>query len=117
MFQEALRFAESSVGPEHPLSGRLLGLLGELESVLGNHVLAERLLARSLEINERALGTGHQSVARTSLAYAQTLRKLNRKREAKVYEKRAHAIEASLNPEDTNRYTIDAQMLSARGDR
>jgi tetratricopeptide (TPR) repeat protein len=83
LFEEALALAEKDAGPEHPVTGVLLGYLGELQLALGNNAEAEQLLARSLAIEERAFGSGHEAVARTCLAYALALRKFKRKREAK----------------------------------
>jgi hypothetical protein len=51
-------------------------------------------------------------VASTWLTYAQALRKLNRKREAKEYEKRAREIQTSRIAEDPGRHTIDARSLA-----
>jgi len=117
LIEEALCLAEKDAGPQHPLTGVLLQSLGELYVLQRHHAEAAKVLARSLAINERALGPGHETLARANLVYAQVLRKLNRKSEAKEYERRAYAIQASLRPEDAGRYTVEAQTLIAPNER
>jgi tetratricopeptide (TPR) repeat protein len=113
LLERALGLAESGLGPKHPLTGLLLGSLGDVDFRVRRYADAERLVARSLAIIEPSLGTDHPQVANTDLLYAQVLRKLNRKRDAREYEKRVQAIRASRGPEDAGRYTVDIRSLAA----
>jgi len=111
LLEQAVALAERSAGTEHPLTGLTVGNLGALRLYQRRNTEAERLLARALAINERALGAQHPDVAVTCMAYAQALRRLNRKREAKEYEKRAQAIRANHSAEDASQYTVDVRTL------
>ncbi len=116
LVEESLEVSEKRIGGEDLVTGALLASLGALRLRRHQDAEAERLLARSLKIYERTLGGEHPEIVSVSLVYAQALRRLDRRAEAREYERRARAIQMSRGVEDAPQ-VVDAQALARRGDR
>lgn len=61
---EALKFSESKLGPEHPETATCLNNLGGMYLHLGHYTNAEAAFRRGLEIREKVLGPEHPYTAR-----------------------------------------------------
>jgi Tfp pilus assembly protein PilF len=80
------------LSPEHPKVAESLNNLGWVYHQHGNHIRAESLYKRAIEIWERALGPEHSYVAACLENYADLLRRTNRAAEASALEKRVKQI-------------------------
>ncbi|MHC4278012.1 MAG: tetratricopeptide repeat protein [Planctomycetota bacterium] len=87
--QEALKVAEDTFGPDHPVVGFSLVFLGQAYIGQGKYAEAEPLLKRALSIYEKAL---HPQVATTLEKMAYLYKKTGRWDEARRLEERAQAI-------------------------
>jgi len=90
--QEALKVAEDTFGPDHPVVGFSLVFLGQAYIGQGKYAEAEPLLKRALSIYEKALRPDHPQVATTLEKMAYLYKKTGRWDEAKRLEERAQAI-------------------------
>jgi Tfp pilus assembly protein PilF len=87
--------------------------LGRYYMVTGHWAAAELEFERALQLREDTLGQ-HPMVADSLLSLSRALRKLNRKKEARIYETRATEILASQrNPAYDTNNTIDVRSFQA----
>ena len=81
----------------------------------GRYQDAEPLYVRSLHIGERVLGPAHPDVVMTLQNYAQLLRKLHRKAEARKVEASVRELRAKADKENPARLEVDWRDLKERG--
>ena len=97
--QEAVRVAEATFGPEHPITSAALNRLGTIYSEMGKFAKAEELLKRALAIGLKALGPDHPGVAAMQNNLAAIYDGQGRYAEAETYYKQALAgNEKALGP-------------------
>ncbi|MCC6859510.1 MAG: tetratricopeptide repeat protein [Bryobacterales bacterium] len=112
LLEAVVRILDKSSKPPGSRAGVARGNLGQAYYRLGKLGEANAMFASALPILERTIGGDHPEVVRYLLDYAQVLRKLKRKQEAKVLEKRAQAILARQSRENAaQRLTIDVRIL------
>lgn len=94
LLNKAVAMDEKVLGPSHPEVASLLSRMGLLSFYGGKYGEAEKFFRRALTIEQKALGPNHPQIAVDADSLAQTLRKLERYKEAAVYEDQAAAIRA-----------------------
>jgi tetratricopeptide (TPR) repeat protein len=97
---QAIRVAEDTFGPEHPIVAVGLIHRAKLYSAQGQYAQAESLLKRSVSIFEKALGPDHQGVASALNNLADLYRIQGQYAQAEPLFKRSLAIyEKTLGPD------------------
>lgn len=104
----AMAIAEVALPPEHPAWVPLLANASGVQQP----PVAEQYCRRALAIAERTLGPDHRLTGAVLTEYAEALRRMGRKAEAKRREKRAKAIFAFVARDDPRRFTVDAADLA-----
>jgi tetratricopeptide (TPR) repeat protein len=109
--ERALAIWEGAVPPGHPDLARALTNLAALYCSKRAYAKAEPLFQRALSIAGSSLGPENRLVAAILAEYAFLLRETNRKKEAKLFKTRAHAIWEDQAREQLGRHTIDVRDL------
>ena len=94
--------AMEAANPSNPQLPQKEVRLAQLYQRMGRAADAESCFERSLEILEKAAGPDHPDVAAILLDYADLLRRMKRKSEARRLEGRAKAILARRQPPQSN---------------
>jgi tetratricopeptide (TPR) repeat protein len=115
--EQALAILESALGSSHPDVARALTNLAAFYTSTRSHAKAAPLFERALSIAETRLGSDNRLVGDITAEYAVALRKLKRKNEARLLEKRAQAIRQSHAPEQLGRHSVDFRDLQALRER
>ena len=97
----AVALAENELGTQDPALIPLLENAGGGQALTGNPASAVAHLDHALDIAKKSFGMDHIRTARVMAVYAETLRQLHRKGEAKALEKRARAILAKQGREQS----------------
>jgi tetratricopeptide (TPR) repeat protein len=109
--QQAVGILEKVFGKSHPGLVRMLVNLAGIYSMLRRPLEAEPLLTRALAIAETELGAQGQTYGAALAQYAVVLRQMNRRSEAKQYERRAREILATAASRTAAGQTVDVSDL------
>jgi tetratricopeptide (TPR) repeat protein len=107
----ALQVLEETTTRDHPGLVRILANLGWAYTKAQEPERAEPLLHRAIQIAEVSFGPEDIRTAGVLSTYADVLRKLGRKAEARQLQKRLKAIWAKNSSENPMRFAIDASDL------
>ena len=94
LYERALNLCIKIAGEQHAQTGVILSNLAELELRTGATSKAMELFSKSLSILEASLGPNHPTLIPTLTGQAALLRKLGRKRDAKIAESRWKSIQS-----------------------
>ena len=110
-YQRALEIGERRVGPDHPELIILLANTGAAHYFAAGPERAEPYYRRALDIGERRLGPQHSLVGKVMLYYAAVLKRMDRKAEAKQYQRRAKAILSASETTPPGSHTVEFNSL------
>jgi tetratricopeptide (TPR) repeat protein len=110
----ALASAEKVFQPKDPRLAQTWLNTGALRLLLNGPVDAEPFFQKALAIGEGSLGRQDPVVGQILAAYATCLKQMDRKAEAKEYERRSKTILQSASAFRPSRYTVDAADLRVR---
>lgn len=114
LLARAVRIWETAAGPKHPWLAAGFNNLAIVYSGLGQLDQAETDFRRAIEIAAAELPADHPDLATYRLSYAQLLRKLGRKGEARQLEQEARTARREHDKENMLGYTVDARGLENR---
>ena len=109
--RRVLSICERLLGPEHPQVFRTLSNLARTNCLQGRYQDAEPLYVRALKIGEHSLGPAHPDVVATLYNYAEVLRKLHRKAEARKIEARVRELRSKSDQDNPSRFEVNWRDL------
>jgi tetratricopeptide (TPR) repeat protein/CHAT domain-containing protein len=112
LFEKAMQGYEKAFGPEHPLTGSSLTMLGLLAFGQGRYSDAEPLMKRALAIYEKVLGPDHHITAAVLHGLAMLDAKQGRYAEAEQRYKRALASRVKAYGSDHPDVTLNLNDLA-----
>jgi tetratricopeptide (TPR) repeat protein len=96
LFESAVAIKENSLGPEHPVVGRILSDVAANDLARGYYAEAASPCQRALSILEKTSPLDYPALVDALDNYAWLLRKTNRKAAAELLETRAMVYRAKL---------------------
>ena len=112
--RESIGLLEGIYGKEHPLLVAPLANLGESYLKMGKLDSASLAYQRAMDICDKSAANQDLLCGVNMTGYAELLRKLGRKREAKAIEARSRQVDAESRRRNGIGMTVDASALRAR---
>ncbi len=114
LFEETLKVVEGEYGSNHFKMMQTLNNLALTHYEAGRHAAAGPIMERALAIAEKSSSTGNPSYGALMLNYAEYLRRIGRKSEAKKYESRGKEVIADAARRNGVGMTIDIASFRRR---
>jgi tetratricopeptide (TPR) repeat protein len=113
-YRRAVTILENAAPANDPSLATTLSNLAQIQVIESRYAAAEKLNLAALSAWEVSVGANHPGLLSCLVRQALILCKMNRKSEARAFQKRAAAIRAKYGS-DPSRYSIDVSLLQAAG--
>lgn len=113
LWRRGIAVTENANGSRHPELLAPLHNLATEHMAAGDYQVAGELYSRAIELAEQTIGRNHWQNAQLLANYARLLRKTNRSREARQFEKAAKEIAVRLRQESNTSARVDLRELTA----